>query len=260
MRRCGPAAFTPFASGASFASFASSEAGVAFVSALVSSAANAPWVAAAIASAVPIAAIVASFMGPPWRRPTGRVAPLFPNQADAGDFGGDAEAHRRSPVAGAAVDVDPHATEPVEARGEGLLQADEQVPWPELPAVRVTGELQVVAGSGRRTRGARLVREEHLHGVGRRAAHGTPRVAAVRGIEVMRRVVGDAGDGERGAAVLEQHVLVQQHVRAEAPKLAHPAVHAGVVLVVAGDEVGAMAGCEPCEGLGVPRELLDRAV
>src|SRR5262245_53328983 len=68
-----------------------------------------------------------------------------PHKADAGDLGRDAEAHGRAPVARAAIDVHPGASEAMQPRGERLLQPHEQVPGPELAAVRVAGELQVEA-------------------------------------------------------------------------------------------------------------------
>src|SRR5712664_1207432 len=94
---------------------------------------------------------------------------LFPDQADERDLRRDPETHRRSPIPRAAASVDPHAAEAVEPRDERLLQAHQEVPRPELPAVRVTGQLQLVAGGLRESSGARLVREQHLRGVSRRA-------------------------------------------------------------------------------------------
>src|SRR5258705_11812507 len=71
---------------------------------------------------------------------------LFPDQADERDLRRDPETHRRSPIPRAAASVDPHAAEAVEPRDERLLQAHQKVPRPELPAVRVPGELPPEAG------------------------------------------------------------------------------------------------------------------
>ncbi len=48
----------------------------------------------------------------------------------------------------------------MQAGRERLLKAHEQIPRPELAAVRVTGELQIEAGRGCRRRRARLMREQ----------------------------------------------------------------------------------------------------
>jgi hypothetical protein len=70
------------------------------------------------------------------------------------------------------------------------------------------------------------------------------RVAALRRVEVMRAVVGDAGQHQRRAIVTQHHMLVLQHLKSDAPQLDDPGLCAGVVLVVARDEVGAVARCE----------------
>src|SRR6185436_6771324 len=72
-----------------------------------------------------------------------------PDEADARDLGRNPEAHRRSPVAGAAVHVNPHPAEALETGRERLLQAHEVIPRPELAAVRVTRKLEGVARPGR---------------------------------------------------------------------------------------------------------------
>src|SRR5258706_3927355 len=76
-------------------------------------------------------------------------------------------------------------------------------------------------------------------------------------IEMMRGPVGDAGDRQRRAIVVEHYMLVDQHARAEAAQLADPRVRARVVLVIAGDDVGPVAGLQAREGLGVVREIAD---
>src|SRR6266853_6233279 len=108
---------------------------------------------------------------------------LFPDQADERDLRRDPEAHRRSPVPRAAASVDPHAAEAIQPRDERLLQAHQKIPWPELPAVRVPGELQLVAGGFRELSGARLVGEQDLRRVLRRASGRRLRIALVRGIK-----------------------------------------------------------------------------
>src|SRR2546427_10723033 len=93
---------------------------------------------------------------------------LFSDQANECDLRRNPESHRRSPIPGAAAGVDPHAAEAVEPRDERLLQAHQEIPRPELAAVRVPGELQLVAGRLRGICGAGLVREQNLRRVLRR--------------------------------------------------------------------------------------------
>src|SRR5712691_6893411 len=93
---------------------------------------------------------------------------LFPDQANECDLRRNSESHRRSPISCAAASVDPHAAEAVEARDERLLQAHQKIPRPELPAVRVPGQLQLVAGGFRESSGAGLVGEQDFRRVLRR--------------------------------------------------------------------------------------------
>ena len=89
---------------------------------------------------------------------------------------------------------------------------------------------------------ARLVRQEQPHRcVGRRAGQCGVRVAAVRRIEVVGRVVGHAGQHQAGCAPAQHHVLVHQDAQPQAAQRRDPGVRARVVLVVAGHEIGAVA-------------------
>src|SRR5882672_8595824 len=62
---------------------------------------------------------------------------LCPDQPDERDLRRNPEPHRRPPIPGAAAGVDPQAAEPVQPRGERLLQAHQKIPRPELAAVGV---------------------------------------------------------------------------------------------------------------------------
>ncbi len=177
------------------------------------------------------------------RRPQAQSnRPLFPDQADERDLRRNPESHRRSPVPRAAADVDPHAAEAIQPRDERLLQAHQKIPRPELPAVRVPGELQLVARVCRRALGRRV------------------RIALVRGIVMVGGVVGHARHRQRRPVVIQDDVLVDEHPRAQALELTDPCVDARVVLVVARDDVGPVPGLEPRERLGVVREVLHVAV
>ena len=80
---------------------------------------------------------------------------------------------------------------------ERLLEAHEQIPRPELAAVRVPRELQIEAGGGRRSRGAWLMGEQYLRPrIGRRTPKRGDRVTALLWIEMVRAVVGHARDDQ----------------------------------------------------------------
>src|SRR5438445_12420757 len=117
---------------------------------------------------------------------------LFSDQANECDLRRNPESHRWSPIPRAAAYVDPHAAEAVEPRDERLLQAHQKIPRPEPPTVRVPGELQLVAGRFRERSGARLVGEQNLRRVRRRAFRCRVRIALVRGIEMVGGPVRDA--------------------------------------------------------------------
>src|SRR5512141_3253756 len=131
-----------------------------------------------------------------------------------------AEALRGSPVAGAAARVDPQPAQPLEAGGERLLEAHEEVPGQKLSTVRVSGQLQMESGVRGDERGARLVRKEYPGARAfRGAGSGCTRVAAMRRIEMMRTVVGDAGDYQQGTFVLQDDMFVDEHREPEAAQL-----------------------------------------
>src|SRR5258708_34640633 len=94
-----------------------------------------------------------------------RLAAGFPDQANERDLRRNPESHRRPPISRAAADVDPHAAEAIEPRGERLLQAHQKIPRPELPAVRVPGAPQLVPGGFPERSGAGLGGEQHLRRV-----------------------------------------------------------------------------------------------
>src|SRR5258708_9383764 len=93
----------------------------------------------------------------PGRR--GRVAWLTPDESNQCDLRWNTKPHRRPPITRTAIDVDPHAAQPIQTRGERLLQAHEKIPRPELPAVRVSGQLKVITSIHRGRSGTRLVSE-----------------------------------------------------------------------------------------------------
>src|SRR6266704_342300 len=107
------------------------------------------------------------------------LAAGFPDQADERDLRRNPESHRRSPIPRAAADIDPHAAEAIEPRNERLLQAHQEIPRPELPAMSVPGELKLVAGGFRGICGAGLVGEQQLRRVLGRPFRGRERIAPV---------------------------------------------------------------------------------
>ena len=98
--------------------------------------------------------------------------------------------------------------------GERLLEAHEQIPRPELAAMRMTRELQIKTRGRRSRRRARLMSEQYLR---RRVRRSPPergnRIAALLGIEMMRAEVRHAGYHEWRALVSHDDMLVQQHVQ-----------------------------------------------
>ena len=106
----------------------------------------------------------------------------------------------------------------------------------------------------------RLVGEEHDR-AGRVPAAERPRkVGAVPGGPTGHVV--DPGEVERGPRVADLHPLVAQRPHPERPQLLDPLLRAlaGVVLVVAGDEVRPVPGLQVAERGGQVAELLNRAV
>src|SRR5262245_50933890 len=93
----------------------------------------------------------------------------------------------------------------------GLLHAHEVIPWPELSAVRMPRQLQVIARCCRRCGAARLMSEQYLDAGSRRTHDRCGRIATLPGIEMMRAVVGDAGNDERCLAMRDDHVLVHEN-------------------------------------------------
>ena len=81
------------------------------------------------------------------------------HQSQTGDLRRRAKAFGWPPIAGAAADVDPTILKAMQAGGEGLLEADEEIPGPELSTVGVAGNLQLKAGVRGILCAARLVRQ-----------------------------------------------------------------------------------------------------
>src|SRR6185312_15745402 len=119
---------------------------------------------------------------------------LCRDQPQACDFRRHAEPLRRPPVARAATHVHPQMIEPMQPGGERLLEPHEQIPRPELAAVRVTRELQIEARRrGGRCR-ARLMSEQQLCTCAkRRAREGRAGIAALSRVEHVSAVVRHAG-------------------------------------------------------------------
>ena len=78
-------------------------------------------------------------------------------------------------------------------------------------------------------------------------------IAALRGIEVMCAVVRHAGEYQRCAVVLQDDVLILEHMHAETPNLLGPCSLSGVVLVIAGDEEGTVARGQSGQWRGMNR-------
>ncbi len=76
----------------------------------------------------------------------------------------------------------------------------------------------------------------------------------------MRADVGDARQHEQSAVVLQYYVLIFENRQTEPPNLLCPRTFAGVILVIAGDEIGAVTRSELRQGRRVLRQLLHRTI
>ena len=74
------------------------------------------------------------------------------HQTQVCDLGRCTESFRRAPVSGSSTRINPKGLQPIQPRSERLLQSNEEIPRPELPAVRVAGELQLKSRLQRRFR------------------------------------------------------------------------------------------------------------
>ena len=122
-------------------------------------------------------------------------------------------------------------------------------------------ELEMEPGRSRSESRTWLVREQQLEScIGRGTRHGGGGVALVRSIVVMRAVIGDSRYDDLRAFVLQHDVFVHEYAQSEPAKLGDPTAHPRVVLVISGDKVSPVTCRQPCQGLCVPRQLLDGAV
>ncbi|MNL37652.1 hypothetical protein D3C87_1598100 [compost metagenome] len=111
----------------------------------------------------------------------------------------------------------------MQARREGLLEAHEEPPWKELPAMRMARQLQAVAQRFRRGRAARLVRQQDLGaGVGGGARQRGLGVAAMLRIKRARAEIRDARHHHRQARRVDDRMFVQQHAQAHPAKFGDP--------------------------------------
>ena len=93
------------------------------------------------------------------------------------------------------------------------------------------------------------------------------RVAAVAFVKVVGAVVSHTGHDDFGRfhvlriqSVVNHHMLIHQHLNAQRAQLVDPAVCARVVLVVAGDEKGAVGAGELRQRRDMVAQLLDAAI
>jgi hypothetical protein len=100
----------------------------------------------------------------------------------------------------------------MQAGRERLLEPYEQIPRPELSAVRMPGKLKIETRAGRRRGGTRLVGEEYAGcRVRRRSPQRGHGVTPLLGIEMMRAEVRYSGDHEGRTSMPNDDVLIQKH-------------------------------------------------
>ena len=126
------------------------------------------------------------------------------------DLGRCTESFRRAPVSSPSTRIDPKGLQTIQPSSERLLQSNEEIPRPELPAVRVAGELQLKARLQRGCGGSRLMRQQNSHDIIWSRGNGGRGIAAVRFIEMMSAVIRDSGDHQRAVVVLQDHMLIEQ--------------------------------------------------
>src|ERR1700719_774136 len=76
----------------------------------------------------------------------------------------------------------------------------------------------------------------------------------------MGTVIRHAGEHQRCAVVLQDDVFVLEYMHAETPNFVRPRALTGVVLVIAGDEIGTMPRGQAGQWRGMSRQLLHGAV
>ena len=162
-------------------------------------------------------------------------------QLDARDLGRRAEPHRRTPVAGAAADVELRLLVPAPARPRtaaaaarrsSTARSARRACGPTAAGRRRAPPLRGSRAAGARAAPARAPRS--------RPATRARQVGAVARHAARAEVV-DAGEIEGVRAVADGDALVAQDAHAERRQMRQPLVDAGVVLVVAGDEEDAVA-------------------
>src|ERR1700722_9503272 len=167
----------------------------------------------------------------------------------------------RSPVTGAAARVDPQVVQLLESGYKRLLQTHEEIPRQELPAVRMSGQLQREARLRCFRRTTRLVGQQQAEpDVDGCAKHGFGRVAAMRGVEAPRAVVGHAGHDRARAIMLHHNMLVHQYGQSEPTKFGDPLVRARIVFVVPSDQERTMARRQSPKRTRMRGELGHRAI
>jgi hypothetical protein len=115
-------------------------------------------------------------------------------------------------------------------------------------------ELYVEAGTGSSRSGIRLVSEQDFgSGVGRRTVQRSRRVAVLGGVKMTGAQVRDPGEDQRGALVLQNHVLVLENPEAEATDFRGPCAFTRVVLMIAGHKISAVQRGQSGQGRGVRR-------
>ena len=125
----------------------------------------------------------------------------------------------------------------------------------------VSRDLQVEAGAGGRGRRVGLVRKQDLSsGMGRGTAQRRNRVAVLIRIKVMGAQVRDAGEYQRSAIMIQDHMLVLENLQPETLDFSSPGALPGVVLVIAGHEVNTVPGRESGQRCRVDGQLLNRTV
>ena len=175
-------------------------------------------------------------------------------QLDDGHLRRRTNPNGRPPEAGPVRHIDRNAVNHAETAHHGLLQRHEQVEGSHLPAVRMPGNLQVNAVRGGVVSNHRLMRHKH-NGPSRVPITESPtQIGPIPEVGAAKIV----DPGQVKPAKLKP--LVAQRPNAKPSNLGNPLLIAGVVLVIARDEVGTPPRLDIGKRGGEPPKLGDTAV
>src|SRR4051812_4483977 len=138
----------------------------------------------------------------------------------------------RSPVTGAATDVEPRASDFVQTCDDRLEELDDVVKREELSAMRVAGQLKIDAQFRRCRCGLWTMRQQHFDCIGGCVEERELRVALVR---VATDGIRDSGEDDSRAVAFYDAMCILQKDESQLLDFAYPFARSPVVLVIPGN-------------------------